>query len=155
MKQTPRFPPSSFASPTNAVPVSSLNDNTGNRVAVRVVSSLDSESAFAIMHPAAIGLDCHRSPVAVVGEEFGCQMNPRFFKFMSVVVRLSGKLNTSALPLERSSHHNWLCVRDTGQRECAVNTNTYFTRCSPGSCDGASRCENRFERDGRIKFAII
>ena len=47
--------------------------------------------------------------------------------------------------LERGIYPNWLCVFDMGQRECAVNSNTCLARCSPGSCDGASRLENRSE----------
>jgi len=59
--------------------VSSLNADE-NCVALQVVYLLDSESAFAIIQPAITGLDCHQAPIAGVGEEFGFQINSRFFK---------------------------------------------------------------------------
>jgi len=90
MKQTPRFPPLSFASQTNVVPVSSLNGDVENCVALQEVYLQDSESAFTIMQPAIIGLDCHRAPIAVVGEEFGFQINPRFFKSRHLLNDLPG-----------------------------------------------------------------
>ena len=90
MKQTPRFPPLPFASQTNVVPVSSLNGDVENCVALQEVYLQDSESAFTIMQPAIIGLDCHRAPITVVGEEFGFQINPRFFKSRHLLNDLPG-----------------------------------------------------------------
>jgi len=66
MKQALRFLALSCTNPTKVVPVSSLHPDSGKRVPVpvRVVFLLKSNLA-------ALRLDCHRHPVAVVGKEFG------------------------------------------------------------------------------------
>ena len=70
--------------------MSSLNADVENCVALQEVYLQDSESAFMIMQPAIIDLDCHRAPITVVGEEFGFQINPRFFKSRHLLNDLPG-----------------------------------------------------------------